>query len=167
MQASAAQRLSHPHLAHGRAERLEALDGIADEIRELVDRLAQLHQCLRSSLVKTFHPRGNRGSAHEKRIGSPLKRPAACTAQLKDGHPLGGRITRPPLGSDPRHAAILDANLFGPKGKFLQQSVVLGLQLQPSVRAAHGPAARVHRGVLGQRDDVQHRRAHMSRKGLR
>ena len=44
MKASPAERLGHFHLTHRGAQDLESLDAVADEIRELVDRLAQLHQ---------------------------------------------------------------------------------------------------------------------------
>jgi hypothetical protein len=48
-------------LSHAGTQYLEALHGIAHEFWELVYRLTQLYQRVRSSLVQTLHPSGNRG----------------------------------------------------------------------------------------------------------
>ena len=62
------------------------------------------------------------------------------------------------MWSHPCHARVFDADLFLSLGKFLSQPVNLRLPSHPSIQAIERPTAGVNRGILGQRNDVQHGR---------
>ena len=57
-------------LAECRAQGLEALDDVADEVWELVDRLSELYQSVRAVLVDTFQPGGDGLWLDEEHAGS-------------------------------------------------------------------------------------------------
>ena len=69
MQSSPAERLGNLDLSHAGTECLEPLDRVAHEVGELVDWLAELHQCLGALFVETLHPGGDRRSGQEEGVG--------------------------------------------------------------------------------------------------
>ena len=65
MQAGAAQYLGDLDLAQRWAKSLEPLHGVTDEVRKLVDRLADLHERISTMINKSFHPGGYGGRCHK------------------------------------------------------------------------------------------------------
>lgn len=60
---------------------------------------------------------------------------------------------------DQGHAGVFDTHLFPKEYNLLLRSVVFGLDPDPSVCAVGRPTPRVGRGVLSERDRVEHSRA--------
>jgi len=58
------------HLAQGWTEPLELLHDVADEVRELVDRLGELDQRGNAGLVDAFEPGGDGTGLDEEDAGS-------------------------------------------------------------------------------------------------
>ncbi len=56
VQTCAAKGVGDSHLPHGGTEGFESLDGIADKVGELVDRLRKLQEGIWSFFIDTPHP---------------------------------------------------------------------------------------------------------------
>ena len=72
------------------------------------------------------------------------------------GQTLDRRIMRTLVAIDPSHPGILDADFFTQLGDFLDRSIELCLQANPSIYAICCPASGIGDGVMGQRDDLQY-----------
>ena len=72
MQACAAQYLCDLELTQTWAQSFEPLQAMTHEVRKRVDRRADLSERIRSLLVESFHPGGDGGRCHKKRIGRLL-----------------------------------------------------------------------------------------------
>ena len=155
MEPGSAEHLGDLLLPQRRAENLQPLHEIANQLGELVDRLKGLHQGVGSCLIDSPNPGTDGLRRHQEYLGSLLQGPTSGGAQFENRHPLGGRVVRPPLGIDLRHPDILDAYLLPTQGHFLLEAIALGFQPNPLVAAVGRPATAVGQGILGQSDDVE------------
>ena len=87
-------------------------------------------------------------------VGRFLLRPAPCSAQFKDRHPIRRRIMRSFVGIHPQQPGILDADFLYQKCDFLAKTIVFRFELHASIQTVGRPTAGVDDGcVLGQGDD--------------
>src|SRR5664280_3007753 len=59
MQACSGKCLSNFNLAQHGTKRFESLHDVASEVRELVDRLTELHECIGAFFIQSPHPRSH------------------------------------------------------------------------------------------------------------
>jgi len=166
MQSCPAQRLGDFDLAHGGAEGFQTLHEVADEVRELIHRLAQLQQCIGTLVIDAFYPPCNRGRGDEEGIGRLLKGPASRGTQLEDRHTFMGAVMRPALRRDLRYSSVFDAELFAHQGTRFVESVVFRRESHPCIDTIGGPGTRVHDGVVGQCNRMDYRRLNAALSAL-
>ena len=87
------------------------------------------------------------------------ERPAACGTKLQDRQALNGWIMGTPVGLELLHAGILDANFFSNQLDFLLKAVPLSSPAELTVHALRRPTLGQRQGGLGERDDLNDRRA--------
>jgi len=146
-------------LAKGRAQRLESLDDVADEVRELVDRLSELDQGVVAIFVDSLQPGGYGRWFDEEGLGGLGKRPCPSGFEFEDGHAFGGGVVWFTVRVDSGHASVFDAEFLTEELGLLLESVVLGCKANASVDAVGGPAPGAGDGVVSQRNDVDDCRA--------
>jgi len=149
VQACPGQNLCELGLAKGRAQGFESLDDMADEVRELVDRLPELHQGRAAVLVDPSQPGCDRLGLDEECAGSLGKRPPSGSLQLEDGHSLDSGVVRTALWVGLGEPSILDAELLTEPSYLLPELVVVSSRAHRRVDAVGSPAAGCHHGVLG------------------
>ena len=154
MKSRAGQHLRDLSFAEQRACQLEVLDDVAHEVRELVDRLANLDERIWAILVDALQPGGYGRWFDEKSACRLCQRPASRRFELEDGHSFGGRVVWTSPWIDPGNSGVLDADLLADEGDFLPEPIVLGGQPDPSVDAVGRPAAGCYDSVVGQGNDV-------------
>ena len=71
------------------------------------------------------------------------------------------------MGTYQSHAGVFDSHLFPKEYNLLLRSLVFGLDPDPSVCAVGRPTPSVGRGVLSERDHVEHSRTDVLGPGLR
>jgi len=91
MQSCPAQCLGDLDLSHAGVQGFQTLHDVADEVRELIHRLAQLQKCLGALVIDAFHPRCNRSLRNEKNVGRLFDGPASCGTKFEDRHAHRGR----------------------------------------------------------------------------
>ena len=84
------QNLRNLAFAERRAQGLESLDDVADEVRELVDWLSELDQGVIAILVDSLQPGGYGRRFDEEGLGGLGKRPCPSRFESEDGHTFGG-----------------------------------------------------------------------------
>lgn len=154
VQACAGQGLDDFSLAHRRAKELQSPHDVPDELRELVDRLAELDQRTAVRLVGAAHPVGDGRSGHQKTPCGLGERPAAHRAKLQDGHPLDRRVMGPSVGRHVGHSRILDPQFLAQQRQLRFQP----LDAEGLLRDAAGLrclAASLRDGIVRQSDDFQ------------
>jgi hypothetical protein len=97
MESGSAEHLGDLLLSQRRAENLQPLHQITDQLGQFIDRLKGLHQRFSADLVDSPTPGANGLRRHQKYLGSLLQRPTADGTQLKDRHPLRGWVVRSPI----------------------------------------------------------------------
>ena len=141
-------------LTERRAQGLESLDDVPDEVRESVEWLSELDEGGISLLVDPLQPRGDGCRPDEEGLGGLGKRPSADGLEFKDGHAFGGRIVWPSARIELGHASVLDADLLAKEFDLLLEPVALGRKAYTGIDAVAGPATGARNGVVRQRDDV-------------
>lgn len=155
VESGSTEHLGNLLLSQGRAESLQSLDEMADQLGKLVDRLEGLHQGLGSFLINPPDLGADGFRCHQEDLDSLLQGPTSGGTKFQDCHSLRGWVVRSPPGIDLCHADVFDANLLTKLSHFLGQTVVLGLQPDPLVGAVGGPAPTVGQGVLCEGDYME------------
>jgi hypothetical protein len=135
--------LGDSHFPEGRTKNLETPHEVGNEIGELVHRLRQADEGIRSFFVETSHPGRNRERSYEEDPGGLGERPAASGPKLKDGQSSRGWIMGASVGFDLLHPGILDTDLLAKELDLLLQAIPLGLSSELTVHALRRPALRV------------------------
>jgi hypothetical protein len=112
--------------AERRAQGLESLDDVPDEVRELVDGLSELDEGDVALLVDPLQPAGDGRGFDEGGLGGLGKRPRSGSLELEDGHAFGGGAVWATARVELGHASVLDADLFAEEFGLLLESVTLG-----------------------------------------
>ncbi len=154
VESGSAEDPGDPPSPHGRAERLQPADDVPDELGESVHGLREPHQGLRSLVVEPVHPRGDGQRRHEQASSGFGERPGPRRSELEDCQPVDGRVVGPALGWDTLHSGILDPQFFSENGDLAPESVVLGLEPDPSVEVVFGLTSGDGEDYVGQRDGV-------------
>jgi len=154
MEPSPAKHLGDLGLAQPRAHYLEPLHEVADQVRELVDRLLQSQQGVRPLFIDPRHPCRHGGERQGEAIRGLLRRPTASSPHLEDRHALEWRVEGSPVRMEPCHPGVLDAELLLEKGQRLLQAVDLGLRPGPVLRIVGGPGHHDREGVVAEGQDL-------------
>ena len=93
-------------LAQRRAEQLDLLNSIADEIRKSIHRRSGLNEQV---VVGTPQPRSDGVVGQEETAGRFRFAPASHGPQLQDGHPLDGCVLGTSVRDDTLHPCTVDA----------------------------------------------------------
>jgi|TARA_B100001964_G_scaffold39812_1_gene43539 hypothetical protein len=133
-----------------RAERLESLDDIADEVRELVDGLSESDQGCVPGLVDSLQPGGYGCWFYEEDLGGLGERPCPSGFEFEDGHSFDRGVVWSAVRIDLGHASVLDAEFLTEQLDLLIESVVFGGKAYSSVGAVGGPAPGASDGVVSQ-----------------
>jgi hypothetical protein len=70
--------------------------------------------------------------------------------EFQDGHPLGGRVVRPPVRRDPGHACGLGAEFLAQQGNLGPRLLELCREADARVKASGGPSPRADTGEAGE-----------------
>ena len=137
--------------AERRAEQLDLLDGIANEIRKSIHRRSGLNQRV---IVGSPEPRSDRVIGDEEAASRFRFAPASHRPQFQDGHPFNRRVLRSSVRGDTLHPGAVDPQFLSQHGKF-------GFQLVDSCLfhiafLDQGFAASEH-GDAHDPDDIQYR----------
>ena len=155
VQAGAGEHPGDASRAHGGTQRLQTAHEVGDEVREAVDRLADLDEGVRPLLVESAVPGRDGEGRHEEVAGRLGERPAPRRPQFENGESLDGRVVRPALRRDALHPRVLDAQLLAEERDFLAEPVVLLGEAGPGVPGVGGVAAGGGQGEPRQGDRVE------------
>ncbi len=101
--------------SHLRAEHLQPLYEVADELRKPVHGLWHLDERIRSFVIESLAPGGDRQRRDEEVSRGLCLRPGPRGTQLQNRESLARRIVRPALGWEALLAGVLDATLLKKK----------------------------------------------------
>lgn len=159
VQPSPRQDLRDLAFAERRAQRLESLDDIPDEVRELVDGLSELDQGGVAILVDSLEPRGYGGRFDEESLSRLGKRPCPSSSELKDGHAFGRGVVWSTVWVDLGHARVFDAEFLTEQLGLLAKLAILCCKAYSGVDTVGSPASGAGDGVVRQGNDVDDCRA--------
>ena len=156
MQTNPAENLGDLDLAHRRAQHLEPIDDVANEVGESIHGFTNLDERVGSLVVEALHPGGNRRRSDEESASRLRQRPAASGPEFEDRHAFGRRVVGPPLSGDAVHPGVLDPCFFYKDSDLLPEAADLGFQPDSGVDAVGGDATGKRNREVGQRDRVDH-----------
>jgi len=151
MQSRPGEGLGDFTFAERRAERFEACDDMAYELRELVDRFGELDQGVRPGFVDSCGPGRDSRGLNGERPGGLSERPGSSGLQFEDGNPFDRLIVRPAVRTDPGRPGVFEANLLAKQGDLLSEPINSSGQAGTSVDAVGRPAASGRQRVMSQR----------------
>jgi len=155
MQTRAGENPGDSDLAQGRAQGLQTPHDVPHEVGEAVDGFGQLAKGMWPLLIDTPIPRRHGLRRDEHGFGCLDLVPPACGPQFKDGHTLGGRIVRAPVGGNLSHACVFDTEFLTQEGNLGPRLLELCRQTCAGVKAPGSPRPRVDTCEPGQGDDVE------------
>ena len=140
--------------AQARTEHLQSSHDVAHEVRELVDRLAELDERSGSFLIDSPEPGRDGGWLDKEGLGGLGLRPSVSCLELEDGHAIRRAVVRPMMRMDLGHARILDANLFPEQIEILAETLILAGESDAGIDAVRSPSPGAGDGIVSKRNDV-------------
>jgi hypothetical protein len=156
MQSRSGQYLSDSYLAHGGAQRFEALDDVPDLVRIFVHGLGKLEESI-LPIGCSLHPTGNGFGLDHEAPGCFSEIPGAGSPELQDGHSLLGRMLRTLSRGKFGHGCIFDSDFLPKQGIFISNPVEFSSQANPFDAAIDGEASGVGDYMVGQGNAVDGR----------
>jgi hypothetical protein len=134
------ENLGGLHFPERRAEGFQAPHEVTHELGKPIDWFGQLDERVRSFLVESRRPRGDRKRAHLKNPRCLGERPAPDGAKFENGKSCCRRVVRSSVRLDLLHAGILDANLLTQELDLLPQPTLFSPLSKLRVHALRRPA---------------------------